>query len=126
MKRLLSEQDLEFLRSQEQCSSATVKRWQRTQRRIFRMYLKDLAGDFQRLHTYARALAAESPERHSGLIELLVQQQYVFWKTLAAVELRLALNTIGVASVDAGRLLAVFEGMGKEISLSTHSSSSLA
>ena len=43
------------------------------ERRIIRLYLKELAADFHRLHAKARVLVAESPEQYAGSGALLVQ-----------------------------------------------------
>lgn len=111
MVRLLSADDLEFLASQPGSRPKILTQLKRDRRRIFRMYLRELAGDFQALHAEARKIAADSPEQHSELVGTLLAQQVTFWKAIAAIELRLMLpRTSGmdiselIASVEALRL----------------------
>ena len=115
MARLLGPEDLRFLRSLPVRGQELAAGWERTRRRIFRKYLRDLAWDFQRFHADARALVAESPEQYSGLVDMLVRQQFTFWRAMAGIELRLALSGLGIAPVDARRLVAAIEAMRAEI-----------
>ena len=111
MIRLLANDDLDFLAAQPGCNSKILWRLQQDRRRIFRMYLRELAADFQFLHAEARKIAAVSPETHSQVIGSLLRQQMTFWLALAAIELRLLLPRTGgldvrelIASVEALRL----------------------
>src|SRR5215813_5917668 len=49
MKRLMGQEDLEFLRA-ETPGSPLAREWRHTRRRIFRLYLSELASDFLQLH----------------------------------------------------------------------------
>jgi hypothetical protein len=115
MTRLLTGEDLEFLRQHGSCGPKLAARWKRSRRRIFRMYLSDLAADFQGLHAEARALLAEAPEQYSDLAGVLLRQQVTFWRVMAGIELRLALSWMGLGRIDARRLMDALAVMQREI-----------
>src|ERR1700739_2229680 len=50
---LLANDDLNFLARQPGCNPKILSRLRRDRRRVFRMYLRDLAVDFQFLHAEA-------------------------------------------------------------------------
>jgi hypothetical protein len=115
MARLLAGEDTEFLRRNTTCPK-TAGRWERSRRRISRLYLKELAADFQRLHSKARVLVAESPEQHAALVPLLLRQQFAFWRTLTLIELRLALGGWNLPQAKVKELMGAIEAMQREIS----------
>jgi hypothetical protein len=115
MARLLAGEDLDFLRRNTSCPKVAV-RWERSQHRIIRLYLKELAADFHRLHAKARALVAESPEQYAVLVPVLFRQQFAFWRTLAMIELRLALGGMNMTQASVGELVGAIEAMQREIS----------
>jgi hypothetical protein len=111
MARLLSREDLRFLAAQRGCRPHIVAKLRRDRRRIFHMYLHELAGEFQALHATARKMAATCPEEHSALIRSLMRQQVTFWMAILGIETRLLLPRAGgleirglIASVEALRL----------------------
>jgi hypothetical protein len=116
MMRLLSEEDLEFLAAQPGYRAETGARLRRERRRIFRMYLRDLARDFRRLHCAARKVAADSPAGHSELVGLLVRYQITFWRSMAIIELRLLAPHAGVPRLDLAPLLKPMEVMQMYVS----------
>jgi hypothetical protein len=118
MARLLAQEDVEFLR--DKVGARTAARWARARRRIFRLYLRDLASDFGRLHAEARLLVAESPEQYTQLVGVLMRQQITFLRAMAEIEIRLALSPIGLVRVDAGKLIKAIEGMRRELELSVN------
>jgi hypothetical protein len=118
MARLLARDDVEFLR--ESVGARTAARWARSRRRIFRLYLRDLASDFGRLHAEARALVAESPEQYTHLVGMLMRQQVTFLRAMAAIEIRLALSPIGLAQVDPRKLIEAIEAMRLELDRSVN------
>ena len=113
------------LRRHAPCAK-TVVRWERTRRRIFRLYLKDLTADFQELHAQGRALVAESPEQYSELVGVLMRQQVTFWRAIAALECRLALSAMGIGQVDPRGLLTAIEAMRLEFEQSVRLASASA
>jgi hypothetical protein len=126
MVRLLENGDLEFLRRSTCPRSGMVARWDRSRRRVFRLYLKDMADDFHCLHAEARALVAESPEQYSDLVGVLMRQQVVFWRAMAAVRIRFALSGFGICAADVRRLIGAIEAMHLEIERSVDLASASA
>jgi len=121
LARLLAREDADFLRQNTICPKVAV-RWERSQGRIIRLYLKELAADFHRLHAKARVLVAESPEQYAGLVPLLFRQQITFWRTLAVIELRLALGRLNPGKISAEELIGAIEAIQREISRSAAAS----
>ncbi len=113
MTRLLVSDDLDFLAAQPGCRPETLARLRRDRRRIFRMYLRDLAADFQALHAEARKMAASSPEPQTQLIASLLRQQFTFWFALLAIETRLLLPQAG--GLDIGELIASVEALRVDV-----------
>jgi hypothetical protein len=111
MAGLLSEEDFVFLAAQPGYKPEMGAKLRRERRRIFRLYLRELAQDFHGLHREARALVAESPEQHSELVGLLMRQQVAFWRAIAALEMRLAASRLHLANVDVRGLLESIEAM---------------
>lgn len=109
MARLLAEDELAFLSAQPGCNAKIVNQLKSDRRRIFRMYLRELAADFRMLHKEARQMAAFSPEQHSEVIGSLLRQQATFWMALTAIELRLMLPQLG--EVDVAELLTSVEAV---------------
>lgn len=111
MARLLGEEDFLFLASQPGYRPEIGAKWRRERRRIFRLYLAELAHDFQRLHRDARAMVADSREESSELVGVLMRQQVTFWRGMLGIELRLWLDRAGIRKVDARRLVESIEAM---------------
>src|SRR5579864_696245 len=111
MARLLADDDFEFLKTQPGYRPAIGARLRQQRRRIFRLYLRELAGDFHRLHSEARELVANSPEQYSDLVWILMRQQVTFWRAMASVELRLSMDWAGLGKVEVRGLLGAFEAM---------------
>jgi hypothetical protein len=119
MARLMSDEDLVFLKAQPGFKPEIGQKFIRERRRIFRLYLRELAGEFHRLHAHARAVVASLPSEHSPLVGMLLRQQLRFWYEMAAVEMRLSLDTMGVGafagSLDAQGLVSAIGRMHEEI-----------
>jgi hypothetical protein len=115
MFRLLSGEDADFLRRKGRCPDI-ARQWERSQRRVVRLYLKELAGDFQILHRQARMLAAAAPEEFPYLLPLLFKQQFAFWRALIWIELRLSLGGAGLPRINPAALAGAFEAVRREIS----------
>ena len=111
MGRLMAEEDLVFLKSQPGYRAEMGVRWKRERRRIFRIYLAELKADFRRLHAHARELVASSGADSAGLVEVLMKQQFTFLMATTALEIRLALQGIGVGKVDITPLIELIEAM---------------
>jgi hypothetical protein len=115
MGRLLCNEDLEFLQAQPGYTKEIGREFSRERRRIFRRYLRELAGDFHRLHAHARVAVAGLSAEDSPLVGMLLRQQMRFWYEMAAVELRLSLSWAGMGSLDARGLIEALATMQAEI-----------
>lgn len=115
MERLLSEEDVEFLKSQPGYEPGMEKSLRTARRKIFRMYLRSLAQDFNRLHYALRLFVLYSPADRSELAALLVKQKLVFFSNLAAVHVRLGLHAMGVGTVNVRGLVATLETMRMDL-----------
>jgi hypothetical protein len=116
MDRLLNEEDLLFLRAQPGFKPAMGKEFSRERRRIFRLYLRELAADFYRLHAEARLIAASLPADHAPLVGVLIRQQIRFWYEMTAIELRLSLGWASSGTIRARALVEAISAMHIEIS----------
>lgn len=114
MERLFSEDDGRFLAAQPGCSPRLLQRLRADRRRIFRRYLRCLSHDFNRLHTAARFLLLDSPEDRPDLVMALFRQRLMFRYALLTIHGRLALQSLGLGSVDPRRLVSALEVMGNQ------------
>lgn len=116
MGRLLCEEDLQFLKAQPGYNAKIGREFSRERRRIFRLYLRELAQDFHRLHVHARAVVASLAADHSPLVGMLIRQQLRFWYEMAAIEIRLSLSWTGLGSINATGLIHALASMQADVS----------
>jgi len=114
MERLFSEEDDRFLASQPGYSPGLSKRLKAARRRIFRQYLRCLGRDFDRLHAAARFLSVHAPQDRPDLAVALFRQKLLFRQALLMVHGRLALQAVGIGTVEISRLIQALEGMGTQ------------
>lgn len=98
MVRLLAEDDYEFLTAQG-AGRAAVRRLRAERRRIFLIYLENLARDFRRLHRIARFAVIESDSDQSDQTAALVRVRLQFSFAVACVRIRVLLHAFGMGSV---------------------------
>jgi hypothetical protein len=115
MKRLLSEEDFEFLKRLPGIRPAMVRRMRAQRRKVFRAYLCELASDFNRLHRDARLLLAAAPEEYADLVAVLMGVQMRFWTALASTEIRLTAHAVGMGNIDVSRLLGPLEALSAAV-----------
>lgn len=113
MGRLMSDEDLRFLKAQPGYTAEIGREFSRERRRIFRMYLRELGRDFHRLHGHARAAVASLSAEDAPLVGVLLRQQVRFWYEMATVEMRLSLSWAGLA-IDARGLIEALGAMQAE------------
>jgi hypothetical protein len=116
MGRLQCEDDLQFLKAQPGYTAKIGREFSRERRRIFRLYLQELAQDFHRLHARARAVVASLPAENSPLVGMLIRQQLRFRYEMAAIEMRLSFSWTGLGSVNASELIDALATMQAEVS----------
>jgi len=115
MERLLSEEDVEFLKSQPGYLPGMERALRSGRRRIFRAYLRSLARDFNRLHLALRLALLESPSDRPDLATVLLRQKVRFFLALAAVHLRLCLHAVGIGTVDVRGLVSTVDRMQAQL-----------
>lgn len=115
MERLLSEEDVEFLRAQRGFEPGMDKALRVGRRKLFRTYLRSLALDFNRLHLALRLALLDSPADRPDLGWILIKQKLLFFAALAAVHARLALHTLGIGTVDVRALVQTLDRMRAEL-----------
>ena len=119
MAGLLADRDLAFLAAQPGYRAEMGARWKRERRRIFRLYLHELKHDFRRLHEQAREIVAQSQTDSAELVTVLMKQQTVFWRATTALELRLALESMGIGKVDVAPFMQLIEAMRADLAQRT-------
>lgn len=115
MARLMGDEDLAFLKAQPGFRPEIGRKFSRERRRIFRLYLQELACDFHRLHAHARAMVSTLPAEHSPLVGILLRQQVRFWYEMAAIEMRLSFGLMGASAVQVRGLVDALATMHAEI-----------
>lgn len=113
MLRLATGEDLDFLAAQPGYRPEIGARLRRAHRRILRMYLRELARDFHRIHRDAREMIASGSAEHAPLVGALMRQQIAFWRGMALVEARLSFRLLG--RVNPRAVLDVVEAMRIEV-----------
>ena len=111
MQRLLTEDDVLYLHTAG-VTRRELKQFQRQRRRLFERYLRNLEGDFARLHGSARSLLLDAPEDRPELAAAIIRQQFAFQRTVWMIRLRLHVPGFTGAAVQVGRLLELAESMG--------------
>jgi hypothetical protein len=115
MMRLLSGEDLEFLRSQPGFNPRMAARLRLQRCRIFRGYLRCLSVDFKRVCTALKVLMLQSRHDRPDLASALVRQQVMFACGMTLVQSRVFLYRWGVCGVDVTSLVKIFEAMRLEL-----------
>ena len=111
MERLLSEEDFEFLVSQEGYEPKIGKRLRSERRKIFRRYLRLIRRDFQRLEAAVRLFMVDSAEDQPELAKALLKQRLYFTCAIWSVEVRLTLHWLGIGTVDIRQLVGALDVM---------------
>ncbi len=111
MERLFLEDDYEFLAAQPGSNRQILRDLRAERRRIFRRYLRALGRDFDRLHSAAKLLVVNSMEDRADLAKVLMRQTLVFDYVLVTMYCRLALQGLGIGTVDARPLVGVLDSL---------------
>ena len=109
MKRLLSGDDLQFLRQQSDFTAQKAAEFRRERCRIFQSYLRCLHSDFQRVSMALKIIMVQSRYDRPDLAQLLIRSQRAFVLELMLVHGRMLLYRWGLASVEVGGLLKLFD-----------------
>jgi hypothetical protein len=116
MGRLLSEEDYQFVRSHAKADAALWRKLRSERRRIFRVYLRSLQRDFDRVCSVLTAVVAHAPEDRSELNLMLTRQRLAFRLGVLRIHGVLFLHALGLpATVDARALVGCFDGLRLEM-----------
>jgi len=117
MERLFAPEDYQFLAAQPGFTPALARRFQAERRKIFRRYLRCLSRDFDRLYEATKLLLLTAAEDRSELALALWKQRISFKLGLASVHAQLALQTVGLGTVQVNGLVRALERMREQLEL---------
>jgi hypothetical protein len=115
MERLLDEDDIAFLKSQPGFEPGMDQDLRSQRRKVFRMYLRNLGRDFNRLHYALRLTVLHSPQDNPELAKTLIKQKVLFFVGFLAVRIKLEAYALGVGTVDVRGLVATLDTMRTEL-----------
>lgn len=115
MARLLDEQEFREMRSHPGMTSGTLSQLRRERCRVFRGYLRSLSNDFSRICLALKLLMMQAGEDRPDLASTLIRTQIAFACGMTLVQVRLALFSMGVGTVEVGSLLKIFDGLRIEL-----------
>ncbi len=111
MERLLDEADHRFLAAHGELGRQLSRRLRSQRRRLFRAYLRCMERDFSRTSAILKRVALNATQDRPELVSALFKQRVLFAVGMVGVEIRLTLHGLGLASVDARRLVQAIESM---------------
>jgi hypothetical protein len=117
MRVLFSADDFEFLSRQPGFDRALKRKLRRDRLLIFKQYLDRMIADFNRLHTLARFVLAQSSEDRSDLVGRLLWLRVRFGLTVLRVQFTYRLYWLGVPSFSVTILIRYLEEMTAQLSL---------
>jgi len=115
MMRMLDEQEFRELRSQPGFTPKMLEELRRQRCQIFRGYLRSLRGDFGRVCLALKLLMMQASEDRPDLAGILLRTQMAFAWSVALVQVRLVLFSMGIGTVSLGNLLSLFDGLRIEL-----------
>ena len=112
--RLMSSDDLEFLRSQPGFVPSMERRFRAQRRGLMRQYLREMESDFNAIYRGATHLLMLAPVDQPELVAQLSSQRWTFARRIAIVRFNLCLDTLGVRPVEVGGLLESFSSVQRQ------------
>jgi hypothetical protein len=119
MSRLLSDEDIEFLRNQAGYTPKLERQLRSERRRVMRLYLDALTRDFGSIYRGATALLLTSPDDQPEFAGLLLRQKLEFSRAISMLRLNLYLDTVGIGQVNVQRVLEPFASLQDNYALLT-------
>jgi hypothetical protein len=111
MLRLLEERDLDFLSSQPGFAPHTAMRDRKQRCQIFRVYLRGLNNDFDRVCLAIKLLMMQARDDRPDLATLLLRHRVEFATRMATIYFRLFLYRWGFCGVDVTGLVKTFDAV---------------
>ena len=115
MTRLLGEEDLRFLRSHGGSNPNAMSEFRRQRCEVFQSYLSCLHSDFQKVCMVLKIIMVQSRFDRPDLARVLIRGQRAFVFGLMMVQVRVLLYRWGLASVEVGGLLSLFDAARLEL-----------
>jgi len=115
MARLLDSSEIAFLRSQAGFTPRLEADLRARRCQIFRGYLRCLDEDFKQVSTALSVLLVQPEQERPDLSAVLLHYRILFAAGMVAAHFRLFLYGRGIGSVDANRLVEIFDLMRIEL-----------
>lgn len=112
MERLLEDADFEFLKTQQGYDRKILRELRARRVRIFSAYLGMMSRDFHRLFTLLQDYLVSANVDDPEISAALVQQKWLFTRSLIVTHIRLRLYAIGIGTVSCSNLLEALRKMG--------------
>ncbi len=109
MVRLLSQDDLAFLKDQAGYTPELGRRLMEERRRLMKAYLRALDNDFQAIYSAATQLLVLAPTDQPELAAELSRQRVEFFKGMFMARLNLRLNAFGIGEVRVASLVSALQ-----------------
>jgi hypothetical protein len=113
MLRLLSDEDLSFVAA----NGALHRTLKSRRRKLFRTYLHCLTRDYGYLLAGIRSAMARSGVDRPDLARALAKNRALFALAVYRIEVRLALHSLGLGTVDISGLVEAFEGLRAQVTI---------
>ena len=113
MARLFTPLDMEFLHQQGGYSRKMDRRLRLQRRKVLRLYLGQIRGDFRALQSYCRQLARSS--RNWELSLLAHRQAVVFYSLFFALHVRCLFGSFSAVRVDARDLVSSLRSLQRGV-----------
>src|SRR5207237_908067 len=94
-QRLLAPEDFAYLRRRG-VAEAKITQLQRARREIYRLCLRGLARDFNRVHLALNLVLVQAQADRRELAATLTRQRFDFYRNLFKAEARIALHSCGL------------------------------
>lgn len=115
MARLLDDADFTFLAAHPAYSPRMARRLRAERRRVFRGYLRSLERDFGRISGAIQLLMLHSEIDRPDLATMLVRQRVRFAYFILTLQVRLALDAVGLRGVNVRPLLGALDALRGEL-----------
>lgn len=115
MLRLLSDEELKFLKRQPGFTPQIEAQFRRQRCEIFRGYLRSLTRDFNRVAIALKLLMVQASSDRPELAAALVRTRMAFTFAMVGAHVHLVLYSFGLGTVNASELLRLFNGMRLEL-----------
>lgn len=114
LRRLLDPADFEYMR-QRGVSELKIKKLRVERRKIYRLFLRNLAHDFDHVHRRVSLMLIQSHIDRPELATELATEKLTFYRNLVQVEFRLTLHAWGIERMPAIDLLQPLEALESQL-----------